>query len=81
MAGFESLEAHPLRTGLIWGASFVPLFALITRATQGRWLGQAEWLGLVPAAIVGGVAWAFLYRRILRGEKANARWSANEDAR
>lgn len=72
MVGFESLEAHPLRTGLIWGVSFVPIFALITRVSQDRWLEQAEWLGLVPAALAGGVAWAFIYRRILQGEKRDA---------
>ncbi|WP_338465858.1 hypothetical protein RXV95_09755 [Novosphingobium sp. ZN18A2] len=72
MAGFDQLEAHPLRTGLIWGITFVPIFALITRATQGRWLEQAEWLGVVPAALAGGVIWAFVYRRILSGEKRGA---------
>ena len=73
MAGFESLEDQPLRTGLIWGASFVPMFAAVTRISQDRWLSLSEWLGLVPAALLGGVAWAFIYRRILRGEKRHAR--------
>ena len=72
MAGFESLETNPLRTGLIWGVSFVPVFALITRVSQDRWLSTPEWLGLIPAALGGGVAWAFIYRRLLRGEKRHA---------
>ncbi|MEZ5696014.1 MAG: hypothetical protein R3E18_06135 [Sphingomonadaceae bacterium] len=69
MVGFDQLEEHPLRTGIIWGVTFIPVFALITRVTQERWLEASEWAGLVPGAIVVGVAWAFIYRHILRGEK------------
>ena len=81
MAGFESLESNPVRTGLIWGGTFLPVFVAVTRFSQDRWLSVPEWLGLIPAALLGGVAWAFIYRRILRGEKRHARWSSNGDAR
>ena len=73
MAGFDAVQTNPLRTGLIWGVSFIPLFALVTRLTQDRWFTAAEWLGLVPAALIGGVVWAYIYRHILAGEARNAR--------
>ena len=80
MVGFDSLEEHPLRTGLIWGVTFIPIFALIIRVSQDRWLGQAEWLGLVPGAILMGVAWAYVYRQVLRGERRSAALNSNRDA-
>ena len=73
MAGFASLETNPLRTGLIWGATFIPGFVLLTWVSQDRWLTTPEWLGLIPGALGGGVVWAFIYRRLLRGEKRHAR--------
>ena len=73
MAGFASLETNPLRTGLIWGATFIPVFVLLTRLSQDRWLTTPGWLGLIPGALGGGVVWAFIYRRLLRGEKRHAR--------
>lgn len=73
MASFASLETNPVRTGLIWGATFAPMFAVLTRLSQDRWLSVAEWAGLVPAALGGGIVWAFVYRRLLRGEKRHAR--------
>ena len=72
MPAYPDLHTQPLKTGLLWGAMFIPVFILFNRATQGRWFSLEEVGVLIPAALASGVLWAFVQRRILAKENPHA---------